>query len=79
MLDLPLQGAQCHDSIPGQEIRSLMPCSEEKKKERERAAKAIRNIKGKIPESREPFRSNLRMHSVWETSVILGHKPVAEI
>ena len=50
-----------------------------KKKERERAAKAIRNIKGKIPESREPFRSNLRMHSVWETSVILGHKPVAEI
>lgn len=76
MLDPPLQGAQCHDSIPGQEIRSLMPCSEEKEK---RAAKAIRNIRGKIPESREPFRSNLRMHRVWETFVILGHKPVAEI
>lgn len=34
VLDLPLQGAQCHDSIPGQEIRSLMPCSEEKKKKK---------------------------------------------
>lgn len=77
MLDLPLQGAQCHDSIPGQELRSLMPCSEAKKIKR--AAKAISNIRDKIPESREPFRSNLRMHSAWESFVIFGHKPVSEI
>ena len=78
MLDLPLQGAQCHDSIPGQELRSLMPYSEAKKKKK-RAAKAIRNIRDKIPESREPSRRNLRMHSAWESFVIFGHKPVAEI
>lgn len=41
--------------------------------------KATRNIRNKIPESREPFRGDLRVYDVLGAFAISGHRLMAEI